>query len=126
MINTIKFSEFINGGFLNSDDTLVGLQGGLNAQFTAFNSPIEWTVANSTQVMTENTGYIVNSTSLVVLTLPPVSTFSSIISIVGMNTGGWEIVQTTGQSIVVSPLTTTVTSGSLASTHGYDSINLIC
>lgn len=38
MVDTIKFSEFVNGGDLENDETTVGLDGGVN---TRFNNP--WT-----------------------------------------------------------------------------------
>lgn len=92
-------------------------------------------VANPTaNVVTTNTTmvwgrtYIVNSTSLVTLTLPTTFPIGATLRVVGINTGGWTIAQNAGQNIRVSStsVSTTGTGGSVSSNNSYDSVCLIC
>lgn len=84
--------------------------------------------ATTNQSMTWGCAYIVNSTSLVTLTLPTVAPIGSTLYIVGINTGGWTIAQNAGQSIRVSSssVSTTGIGGSVSSNNSYDSLTLIC
>jgi hypothetical protein len=89
---------------------------------------IGWTnVTGTTQSIFPGNGYVTNNGSLVVLTLPATAAFGTVISIVGLGAGGWRIDQNAGQNIQVGSLSsTTGTSGSVASTNQFDSINLVC
>lgn len=84
--------------------------------------------STTSQSMTWGRAYIVNSASLVTLTLPTVAPLGSMLYIVGINTGGWTIAQNAGQSIRVSSssVSTTGTGGSVSSNNSYDSLALIC
>lgn len=81
----------------------------------------------TTVTMAVNTTYEINAgASLVTLTLPATSAVGDIIKIVGQSSGGWKVVQGSGQSIKYSPATTTTTTGSLASTAQYDVMLMHC
>ncbi len=175
-INTIKFSEFNNGGDLQNADTTVGLLAGSNAYFNnpwtflapgstaerptpstavnyrlrfntdtqiyefynaiamawqqlAPNSGIEiWNdVITPTVTLAVSNGYVVDcGSSIVTATLPVLSTFGSLIEVVGTSADGWRIEYGTGQKIIFGNQSTTVTTGSLSSTQRYDSVKLLC
>lgn len=125
----IKWTAFPIGGAIQAGDILVGLRGGANYQLSApiFGSQIS-IVITPTQAMSSNTIYIADDPiSLVTLTLPAASSVGDRVSVVGQSANGWIIAQAAGQQIQISPSSTTLgVGGSLASTHQYDSINLIC
>jgi hypothetical protein len=87
-----------------------------------------WTVVTgTTQAMAVNSGYISNNAGLVTLTLPSTAAVGSIIQMQGLGAGGWQIAQNASQLIHIgSSVTTTGTSGFLASTNQYDSLTLLC
>lgn len=87
-----------------------------------------WTVVTGTsQAMAVNSGYISNNAGLVTLTLPSTAAVGSIIQVQGLGAGGWQIAQNASQLIHIgSQVTTTGTSGYLASTNQYDSLTLLC
>jgi hypothetical protein len=87
-----------------------------------------WTVVSgTTQAMVINAGYISNNAGLVTLTLPATAAVGSIIQMQGLGAGGWQIAQNASQLIHIgSSVTTTGTSGFLASTNQYDSLTLVC
>jgi hypothetical protein len=73
-------------------------------------------VAGATQAMTSNHTYIANDTAQTTFTLPTTSAVGDIIGIVGsqLNTGGWTVTYTTGQSIRGPSSTSTTTTGNAA------------
>ena len=84
-------------------------------------------VTTATQAMTDLTGYFANDVSApVVFTLPTTAAQFDYIEIVGVSAQGWSIVENSGQSIVFGNVTTTATTGGLASTNGTDSVRLQC
>jgi hypothetical protein len=86
-------------------------------------------VAGATQAMTSNHTYIANDAAKTTFTLPTTSAVGDILGIVGsqLNTGGWAITYTTGQSISGPNESSTVTTGNLTSTGAYgQSIQLMC
>lgn len=86
----------------------------------------EITVVGPTTTVINN-GYVTNSASRVQLLLPLTSVFGSILRIVGKGTGGWQINQNAGQSIVLEGSSTTVgVAGTLASNAQRDTIELLC
>lgn len=88
---------------------------------------LTYTPVTSSQTASINTIYGTNSSSLIVLTLPTVAPAGSIISVVGIGSGGWQIAQPSGVSIHIGNQTsTTGTSGTVSSTNRYDSLQLIC
>jgi len=72
-------------------------------------------------------GYVMNSASVVQLDLPLTSTFGSIIEVVGKGSGGWQINQNAGQSIVeVASSTTVGVTGTLTSSESGSSVRMVC
>lgn len=76
--------------------------------------------------MALNTTYLVNSASLVTLTLPSTVTAGQLIYIVGIGSGGWKVVQpSAGRSILIGSVASTAgTGGSVSSASATDSIIL--
>lgn len=91
-------------------------------------SGIGWTeVTGTSQSMTADSGWITNNAGLVTLTLPATAAVGTAISVIGKGAGGWLIAQNSGQNIQIGNVSsTTGTSGSVASSNRYDSLNLIC
>lgn len=84
-------------------------------------------VTGTSQAMVADAGYVANNAGLVTLTLPTTAAFGTVISVIGVGTGGWKIAQNAGQRIQVGSVgTTTGTGGSVSSTNRWDSIDLIC
>lgn len=88
----------------------------------------EWVNQVATSgTMVVNRNYVINSASLVTLTLPSTVPFGSTFIITGKGAGGWKIAQNAGQTIHLGNTTTTSgTGGFLASTNQYDCISLVC
>ena len=90
-------------------------------------SGIGWTdVTGASQAMVADNGYTANNAGLVTFTLPATAAYGTGLAVVGKGSGGWQINVGTGQNIQVGSLSTTVTTGSVASTNRFDSINLVC
>jgi hypothetical protein len=86
------------------------------------------TVATGFQTIANNTGYVTDDgATLVTYTLPATSAVGDTIEILGKSSGGWVIVQGTGQSIRFGNITTTVgVTGTLASSNQYDCVRFVC
>jgi hypothetical protein len=112
-----SFSYYGQGAFLNNNC------GGGNT-----GNSFTWVdVISTTFQMMPNTGYIVDSPSLVTLTLPLNTIFGSVNSVVAKGVGGWQIAQNGSQSIRIGVSVTTVgASGYIASTNVGDAVNLVC
>lgn len=128
MVLTKKFSEFIDGGNLEPGDTTVGLRSSLNTRFVVptINIDLWLPITATTQDAAVNRGYVpLNDSVPVVITLPAVAPFGSIVAVQGYGLGGWELVANTSQTI---RLLTSVSSsaGSLASATNYDSVEVLC
>ena len=90
-------------------------------------SGISWVNQTTSTTMAVNTGYLANSSSLVVLTLPATAALGTQFEVAGIGTGGWEIAQAAGQQINFGDVATTSgTGGSLASTNEWDVVRLVC
>jgi hypothetical protein len=90
-------------------------------------SGIGWTdVTGASQAMAADSGYTANNAGLVTFTLPSTAAYGTGLAVVGKGAGGWKINVGTGQNIQVGSLSTTVTTGSVASTNQFDAINLVC
>lgn len=77
--------------------------------------------------MAVDSGYVSNSASRVQLDLPLTSAFGSVIQVVGYNTGGWQINQNAGQSIILGDQTSTVgATGLLQSSEANAAIAMVC
>ena len=129
-INTLKFSQFVNGGALQSNNTIVGLKSSLNTAFTANTlEEFSWqTVTTTPFPMFGNNGYVPNNNSSIVqFVLPVTSNFGDEIAISGMGSALFRITQGAGQSIIISPNITTVgVTGSVTSVNQYGSLRLVC
>ena len=97
--------------------TIAGTGGGLT-----------WTVVTgSSQAMAINSGYIANNAGTVAFTLPTTSAVGSLIAVTGINNAtGWSIAYTTNQQIFLGTSSSTITSGSIASTNTRDTVYLVC
>lgn len=89
---------------------------------------LAWTeITGTSQTISANNGYVSSNASLVTLTLPATAGFGTVISVQGKGAGGWKIAQNAGQQIHFGNVdTTSGTSGYLASTNQYDSVQLLC
>jgi hypothetical protein len=87
-----------------------------------------WTeVTGTSQSAATDNGYIANNASLVTITIPTTAAVGKVVRIVGSGAGGWKIAQNASEIIHFGNQdTTTGTGGYLASTHRYDSVDLIC
>jgi hypothetical protein len=87
-----------------------------------------WTnVTGTSQSMAINNGYIANNAGLVTLTLPATAAIGSRVKLTGVGAGGWSVAQNAGQTIYFGNTTsTTGATGSIASTHQRDSVELVC
>ena len=90
-------------------------------------SGIGWTdVTGVSQAMVADNGYTANNAGLVTFTLPVTAAYGTGLAVIGKGAGGWKINVGTGQNIQVGSSSTTVSTGSVASTNQFDSINLVC
>lgn len=82
----------------------------------------------TSQSMAIDTLYIANNASnIITFTLPVTAIVGSIVGVTGNGSGGWEILQNSGQSIQIGNQITTIgTGGSLVPTNQYDCIQLMC
>ena len=94
----------------------------------AFNTQSDWiSVAAASYPLVANYQYMANNgASLVTFALPTVAAFGTEIEVAGFSAGGWTVAQNSGQSINFGALSTTVTTGSLASTNQNDYVKLLC
>lgn len=105
---------------INNSAGAITISGTGDAGFT-------WTdVTGATQQMAVGNGYVADRSSLVTFTLPLVSAIGDRVSVVGKGSGGWSIVYGASQLIHVGSSASTVTTGNIASTNQWDSIQLIC
>ena len=75
--------------------------------------------------MAVNTAYVNTNATLVTYTLPTTAPLGSIFGIVGKGAGGWTIAEATGQTIHFGNVTTTASSGTLASSNAFDVVWLV-
>lgn len=93
----------------------------------ATSSGFSWSVVTSaTQTVAVGNGYFANRGGGVAFTLPASPSLGDTYNIVAMNAGGWTIAYGSGQQIFMGNQSTTVTSGSLASTAIGDTVRLVC
>lgn len=84
-------------------------------------------VTGTSQIMSQNTGYLADNVGLVTFTLPMSANFGSILIIQGFGAGGWKINQNSLQQIIIGSFATTIgLGGSVASTNKNDSLVLRC
>lgn len=89
---------------------------------------LSWAVVTgTTQTAVANTGYFANNAGTVVITLPTTCFLGDAFAVSGMNNAtGWRLAVASGQTIHFGITTTTVSTGSIASTNTYDSILIVC
>ncbi len=86
-----------------------------------------WIDAMISQTMTANNGYVADSSSLVILTLPTTAAFGDYFRIVGNGSGGWKIAQNAGQRINLGGISSTVgVTGFISSTNQFDCVDILC
>lgn len=85
-------------------------------------------VTGATQALTSNAGFIANNASArAVMTLPVTAMVGSVIDVVGVAAGGWQIAQNATQQIHFgNKVSTSGTGGTLSSTNAKDSVYLLC
>lgn len=83
-------------------------------------------ILTTTAAMSANNSYTANNVALVQLTLPPTAAYGSTIQVEGKGTGGWKILQNSGQIIYFGNAATTLSTGSIASTNQRDVLTLKC
>lgn len=128
MVQTRKFSEFVDGGILQTDDIVAGLDSGINTIFdAAYPDEFTWNVVDSATNMENHNGYVVDHTSGVILTLPATADVGDWFLIANENTGLFTIAQNAGQTIrFAGSTTTTGLAGSLSALSQGDFLSLIC
>jgi len=88
---------------------------------------ITWSTITSSQTGVTNNGYITNSGSQVIITLPSTASVGSIIEVVGIGAGGWKIAQESNHQIHFGIVNSTSgATGYVQSTQTYDAIKLLC
>ena len=84
-------------------------------------------VTGTTQAAAVNSGYVASNAGTVTITLPDTAAVGDILRVVGKGAGGWLIAQNASETINFTNLSTTAgVGGSLASTHRYDCVELVC
>lgn len=87
---------------------------------------LTWNVVTTNTAAVANNGYIANKAGLVVFTLPVTSAVGDTFAFTNLNTPlGWQIVYNTGQNIRFGTVTSTTTTGSLASINLGDTVYLV-
>lgn len=89
-------------------------------------SAINWVNAGGNTTMSNNTYYLNQGASASTFTLPTTAAVGSRIRVQGGISPGWTIVLNSGQKIQCGINTTTTTTGSVASTNQYDTIEITC
>jgi len=86
----------------NNPATALDVNGTVTATAFSGGGTISWqTVAGTTQQAQPNTGYIVNNTAQVTITLPTSPNVGDIVRVSGVGAGGWKVVQNSSQCIIV-------------------------
>ena len=86
---------------------------------------LTWSAVTTATAMVANNGYGANGSGTLAFTLPASAALGSVFYIIGM-AHGWTIAENTGQQIFFGNTSTTVTSGSLASTNAGDCVAIVC
>lgn len=63
-------------------------------------------VATDTYQMASNTGYVTNNASTTGMTLPANPAFGDLVIVMGINAGGWQILQNSGDTIFIGAIST--------------------
>jgi len=82
--------------------TALDVNGTVTATAFSGGGTITWqTVSGTSQQALPNTGYIVNNSAQVTITLPTSPNVGDIVRVSGMGSGGWKLAQNSGQSVLV-------------------------
>ncbi len=82
-------------------------------------------LAGTSQLATDNTGWIIQNGSQTTVTLPATAPIGSLVAIQGLGAGGWKMTANTGQNIQ-NGSSSTSSGGSLTSANRWDSVEVIC
>lgn len=94
---------------------------------SASGSGFTWTdVTGGSATLAAENGYIADSGSLTTFTMPTNNSFGDTIKIVGKGSGGWKIVYSLLQNIIMGSSASTLTTGNIASTNANDCVELVC
>lgn len=88
---------------------------------------LAWSAPTTVATGIENTGFVANGGSRVVITLAATAAVGTTVRVVGKGAGGWKIAQDASQKIYFGNIsTTTGVTGYIESTHPNDCVELIC
>lgn len=132
-LNTIGANQLLYGvsvgnfaGLPTAANAILTTDGSGVPSWTSGTFPVTWSgVAGTSQAAAVNHGYIIQNAATTTVTLPATAAIGSIVAVAGLGAGGWVLTANTGQTIKISPATTS-SAGSLASTAQYDSVEVVC
>ena len=104
-----------------------GLTGATGITGAAGTMGVTWVdVQGTSQQAVSNTGYLADSASLVTITLPASPVFGDVIQVNGVGSGGWTIVQNSGQSTIIKNILGSLSNSTTDAITGaqYDAIEL--
>jgi hypothetical protein len=117
-------------GFVGTGGASVSLTGNTYTIYaaTAAASLMDWTeVTGASQGMAIDSGYIANNGSRVSLYIPTTAAQGSVVRVVGVGAGGWELSQGVSSIIYFGNVSTTAgVSGLIQSTNARDSVEMLC
>lgn len=94
---------------------------------TVAGAGVSWNVVTVNTAMVSSNGYITNSASPIILSLPAIAAVGDTYAISGLGAGGWSVAQQAGQNVIVGTVSTTVgVGGSITSTNQYDDLSIVC
>lgn len=98
------------------------------AQITNAPSGLTWSeVISASHAAVVNEGYIINSASLITVTLPSTANVGDRLAITGSGPGGWRLSQNSGQQIHFDDMSTQAgTGGYLSSSFRYNCVEIQC
>jgi hypothetical protein len=123
----IKFSQFIQGGRVDTSDIIVGLDpNGQNAQFTPSTVLPYTSIATASYPLSVNNGYTIDyDAGTVTLTLPSLSAYGSVIELLSTVNHTFSVSVTGSQAINFGNKFTS-TNGFVSTGSGYTFIRMIC
>ena len=112
----------------NDNSTKIATTAYVDAAVAGGGGGLAYVNQNSSSVtMAANTRYGCNNgASLITFTLPAVCAAGDVFEIIGNSSGGWTLLQASGQQIRFGSVTTTLTTGSLSSANRGDCVAITC
>lgn len=86
---------------------------------------LTWTEVNTNTTMTVSTGYITNSASRLVMTVPALAAQGSVMAIAGNGSGGWTLAPNVGQTLYFNNSAITYPNV-IVSSFPHDTIEIVC